>query len=301
MMRYSVIGDWGTSRLRLFRIEADKVVDRREGPGIAALPAPPEEVLRQALAAWRGDGAPKAIRLCGMVGSRNGWIEVPYADCPADARTWRAGAASAMLDDDVVTILPGLACSDAAGVPDVMRGEETQIFGAVALDPALGRGRHVLVLPGTHSKWVVVEDGHIVTFRTFLTGELFALLSDHSTLTRAGNGEGSDADEAHGFAHGLARADSAILLGALFEARSAQLRADRSPAWARGFLSGLIIGREIGEALDLFAPQDRVSLIGDPILVERYDQAMARRGLIANLLDGDRCALAGLTLSEQDS
>ena len=301
MTRYSVIGDWGTSRLRLFRIEGGHVVDRREGPGIAALPAAPEVVLRQALAGWRGDGVPEAIRLCGMVGSRNGWIEVPYADCPADARTWRAGAGSILLDDIAVTILPGLACSDAAGVPDVMRGEETQIFGAVALDAALGRGRHVIILPGTHSKWVVVEDGRVLTFRTFLTGELFALLSDHSTLTRAGNGRGDDTDEAQGFAHGLARADDAILLGGLFEARSAQLRADRSPAWARGFLSGLIIGREIGEGLDLFAPRGMVSVIGDPILVGRYNQAMARRGAIANPLDGDRCALAGLTLSEQAS
>ncbi|USI74503.1 2-dehydro-3-deoxygalactonokinase [Sphingomonas morindae] len=302
MMRYTIVGDWGTSRLRLFRLEAGAVTDRRDGPGIAALPDTPEAVLRAAIAPWRDDGPPASISLCGMIGSRNGWRDVPYVACPADAAAWAAGAARLDFDGSEVAIMPGLACADARGVPDVMRGEETQIFGAMALDPALGRGRHRIALPGTHGKWAEVEDGAVRGFRTYLTGELFALLRDHSTLARAGAGPAEAPDEAvaaerAGFAAGLAEAEATPLAGALFQTRSRQLREARSQAWALGFLSGLVIGAEVAAATA--EPQaGAVMLIGDPALAGRYAEALARRGLATHLGDGDACARAGLALWE---
>ncbi|MEG3175065.1 2-dehydro-3-deoxygalactonokinase [Sphingomonas sp. RB3P16] len=297
-MSYRIVGDWGTSRLRLFRIEDDRIVARGDGPGIGTLDGTPEAALRAAVAPWRAAGDPQSIALCGMVGSRNGWAEVPYVACPADAATWLAGATQLSLDAVPVTIMAGLVCTAPSGGPDVMRGEETQLFGAIALDPVLARGRHRIGLPGTHSKWATIEDGRIVAFQTFFTGELFALLRDGSTLLRAAaSGAIDDADEAAGFAHGLARAsEGERLIGALFEARSAQLIDARSPSWATGYLSGLLIGREIAELAP--APGETVSLIGDPRLAARYDRALAARGIAATLLDGDACALAGLALLE---
>ena len=296
MSGYRVAGDWGTSRLRLFRIVNGVVVDNVVGPGIGGLAGSPADALRTALAGWRQTSEPDSIRLCGMVGSRNGWIELPYVDCPADRAAWSAGAAKIDLDGISVAVMPGLACTTPRGAPDVMRGEETQIFGAMAIDAALRQGRHLIALPGTHSKWAMVDDGVVTGFQTFLTGELFALLCDHSILTRAAS---DDADEGadDGFAAGLARSRDGELLGSLFEARSAQLRAGRSAAWAREFLSGLIIGNEIVGALSGFAA-DHVGLIGDPGLTARYAHALAVHGHPTTPYDGDACALAGLALPE---
>ncbi len=300
MRPYRVVGDWGTSRLRLFRIEGDAVVDRAEGPGIGALDAAPADVLRAVLAPWRIEGEPGSIRLCGMVGSRNGWVDVPYVDCPADLATWAAGAVTMRLDGIPVSIMAGLATLDAHGVPDVMRGEETQIFGAIRNDPALGTEVRTIALPGTHSKWAVIEDGRIMRFRTFLTGELFALLRDRSTLTRAAApSPDNEDDEPTGFAHGLMRArEGGHLLGALFSTRAMQLRSGRSHGWAVGFLSGLIIGREVAEAVAAFPATHEIALVGDPALAARYLPALAAHGLTATLHDGDACALAGLALPE---
>lgn len=296
--RYHVVGDWGTSRLRLFRIEEGVVVDRVFGPGIGQLSATPVDTLSATLATWRETGDPAAIRLCGMVGSRNGWIDVPYVDCPADVAGWRAGAATLDLAGIPVTIMPGLACTTPRGAPDVMRGEETQLFGAVAIDGALRSGRHLIALPGTHSKWATIEDGRVASLQTFLTGELFALLRDHSILIRAATpGDTDSVHEDEGFEAGLLRARDGDLLGSLFEARSAQLRAGRSPSWALGFLSGLIIGCETIAATAM-SDTVRIGLIGDPRLTARYAQALAAQGHATTPYDGDACALAGLALLE---
>lgn len=301
MSGWHVVGDWGTSRLRLFRMDGDTVIDRVEAAGIGASDQPPEAVLRASLAAWRLAGDPARIVLCGMVGSRNGWHEVPYVNAPADAAAWRDGAMTTALDGIPVTLLAGLAGKTPAGAPDVMRGEETQLFGAMALGSLAG-GRGRIALPGTHSKWASVADGRIGAFQTFFTGELFALLRDRSILTRAALPDappGDTADEQAGFAHGLDRARDGALVGALFEARSAQLCAGRSPAWALGYLSGLLIGREIAEAVAGDDDDGAIALIGDPALCARYTRALAAFGREAIVLDGDACVLAGLSMGNK--
>ena len=174
-----------------------------------------------------------------------------------------------------------------------MRGEETQIFGAMALDPRLASGKHIVLLPGTHSKWVWLDDGAIVRFRTSMTGELYALLGQSSLLAagEAGSNEGE------GFAAGLLRAgQGAAPSVALFEARAAQLLDGRTVDWARGFVSGLLIGAEIAE----MAPHDTVLAIGDPALVVRYNEALAQRGVQMRSMDGEACAIAGLRLLDDD-
>lgn len=292
MSGYRILGDWGTTRLRLFRFEGDVIADRAFGDGIGTPGIVPEAVLRTALAPWRADGAPASIRLCGMVGARDGWREAPYADCPATRTDWLAAATTLTLDGVPVSIMAGLACTDADGVPDVMRGEETQLYGALALSPDLAAGRHIVILPGTHSKWAVIEEGAITGFRTILTGELFALLRQHSTLAR-GPAAGEAAVEAEGFAAGLVRAENGVL-SALFGARAMQLRGGKTPDWALGYLSGLVIGGEIAEMRGMLGGAEGVTIIGDPRLGDLYAQAFARIGVAVRRLEGDACVLAGL-------
>lgn len=226
-----ILGDWGTSRMRLFLVQGEHVIDRSDGLGIGALAVAPIEALRAAVAGWLPQ-APRHVTLCGMAGSRNGLIEVPYAECPASPTVWARQAVDLTLDGLGVTIVPGLACRGAWGAADVMRGEETQIFGAIEREPQLANGWHLLILPGTHSKWAVIEDGAVVRFQTFITGELFALLRDHSTLTRAGDRDddrGSDADLALPAGAGGARAaGDRARRKRLLDCRAAEVRRHQS-------------------------------------------------------------------------
>lgn len=293
MSDYSVIGDWGTSRLRLFRVQNGAIVARRDGQGIGAVGKEAEAAFAQAIAPWLQEGAPTAITLCGMVGARDGWVETPYANCPADLAGWRAAATRLYWNGAPLAIMAGLACVADDGVPDVMRGEEAQIFGAIARDPALGEGRQLIVLPGTHSKWALVEHGRVFAFRTVPTGELFGLLRDSSTLG-VKESSGDAAQEAAGFAEGLARAQDSRVLAGLFAARAMRLRAGRSADWASGYLSGLLIGGEIVEMRALFGAEAGVTVIGDARLGDLYALALTAQAVVARQLDGDACALAGL-------
>ena len=283
----AIVGDWGSSRLRLWRLQGGGVAARREAAGVlqtddhAAL-------LRDTI----GDWTETRVILCGMAGARGGFREVPYVACPASPAEWRRGAADFAMAGFDVRIAAGLS-RDRDGRPDVMRGEETQVFGAMSLDPALAEGKHVIVLPGTHSKWVQLESGRIARFRTFMTGELFALLAG-SSLARGGE-HGGNADE--GFAEGLARAGTRVALSAaLFEARAAQLVSGRSGAWARAFVSGLLIGSEIAEV----APDGPVLVIGAQELAGRYGHALAGLGVEVHRMDDEACAIAGLRGLDDD-
>jgi 2-dehydro-3-deoxygalactonokinase len=283
-----VIGDWGSTRLRLWRVEAGRAVERREGTGMLDC-GDPAQVLASAMDGW----APDRVILSGMAGARGGLHEAPYLPCPVTSDKWRAATVNAVFRGSRLRIAAGLACRDSSGRPEVMRGEEAQLFGAMALDPGLASGKHLILLPGTHSKWVRLDEGAITEFRTWTTGELFALLGNSSLLAGCACGIGED----EGFAAGLVRArEGRALSSALFEARSVQLVDSKSGAWARGFVSGLLIGAEIADA----APQELVRVIGDEALIARYADALAHSRVEARLIAGETCAIAGLRLLDGD-
>ena len=292
-VRRSVLCDWGSSRLRAFLDVDGAIVDRREGAGIAALDEPPIVALRRTIDSWRASGDFAQVILCGMVGSRNGMIEVPYVAAPIAAAAWAERSVSHREDDLDLIIAPGVCGHGASGAPDVMRGEEAQIFGAFRCHAPLIQGHHVILLPGTHSKWVDVRDGEISSFQTFITGELFALLRDRSSLMRAGE-SGGEADT--GFTSGLERAGRVGLAASLFETRSAQLLQDRTRGWAGAFLSGLLIGDEVATMVRARAIRTPVTVIGEPNLSALYRQALRHNGVETAELDGDRCVIAGLRL-----
>lgn len=291
----TIFGDWGSTRLRLYLRQGKSVLDRRDGPGIGALTSSPERTFLDLVGDWR-EARPAGAMLCGVVGSRMGWVEAPYAPCPGTANELRERILTIEAEGLPVSIIPGLSCINPLGSPDVMRGEETQILGALALDPALRHGRHLLVLPGTHCKWTLVEDGAVVRFLTAPVGETFALLRQYSSLAAgvAADVQGSQA----GFAMGLARIIAhgpALLPHLLFETRSRQLLESLPPDDAMGFLSGLLIGADAAAARTWFGDLGQVTLIGAPGLNQFYGQAIASLGGQSTAIDGEAAVLAGLT------
>jgi 2-dehydro-3-deoxygalactonokinase len=226
---------------------------------------------------------------CGMVGSRQGWLQVPYVDCPASLTGLSDHLGTISLES--LWIVPGVATRDPAGIPDVMRGEETQLLGAVAPDEA----GVLAVLPGTHSKWARVEHGRIVDFTTFMTGEIYAVLIDHSMLGRlAGHEPGRFSRDA--FTQGVARGlDEGELSHDLFGARTLSLTGALASDDVADWLSGLLIGREARAAREwaLRAGIDAslVRIIGSDMLAERYEIALGDAGVLAQRATHDAAAL----------
>jgi 2-dehydro-3-deoxygalactonokinase len=282
-------GDWGTSRLRLFLCDdAGAVLARAEGPGAAAGNC--HETFAQLTAQW--DAKLPAI-LCGMVGSTIGWREVPYLACPSKAGTIAGAMLRFESDGRTIFIVPGLSCRNPVGTPDVMRGEETQILGALRLQPALARDRQLICLPGTHTKWAEVADGAVMGFQTALSGELFDLLARDSVLARD---SGPVAADSAAFRQGLDLArehHTAGLLHLLFSTRARQVTGEMAKVDAASYLSGLVIGADVNAARALFSA-DSVTLICSPALVALYGRALAHYGLQSAAIDGDQAALAGL-------
>ncbi len=284
--------DWGTTNRRAWRIAPGGEVEEgfADAGGVLAITAGgfPDAVafLRQRL----GD---LPMLMGGMIGSDRGWRAVPYVLCPADTRSIAAGI---QWIDPRTGIVPGVA-QERRDAPGVMRGEEVQIIGALALGDL---PRDALVcLPGTHAKWVRLEDGRIEGFATWMTGELYALIRDHSVLapqlggeTRAVPGSGPGL----GFAAGVVASGEGDPLGQLFRIRAAAML-DAPLADAPGFASGLLIGAEVRAGMALMHGETPC-LIGRPDLTARYAAAIAQvLGQVQDeprVIDGDTAFRAGI-------
>lgn len=271
--------DWGSSHLRIHRAEGGSIRETRQAAtGAKGLSGP--ELYRVALRAEAGDWLADATRILvtGMATRRGGWRETPYLPCPADPAGLLGAAVEDKIDGVPVTLLPGI--MDPEG-PDVMRGEEVQILG-------MGLRDAVAILPGTHSKWVEIRGGAIVRFRTFLTGEIYALLRERSLAGQLAEGD----DAGPGFEAGLDSTETAPF-AAIFGARAAVLTGGMSPAAVPGYLSGLLIGAEVTEGLALMPPGAmHLHLAGEPDLVALYVRALARQGH-ADPYPAERASVAG--------
>lgn len=272
--------DWGTSSFRAYRLRADgAVLERREATrGILQVEAGGfADVLRDAVGDWIAAGE-RRVLLSGMVGSRQGWVEAPYVPCPAGLAELAVGLASVPFGDAEVKLVPGLSAADPHGVPEVMRGEETQVMGASM--PA-----SLVCLPGSHSKWARVSAWQIEGFTTHLTGEAFAALRGHTILGRTmRDGDGSPA----AFDRGVARAGEADgLLHHLFGVRSLGLFGQLADTDAADYLSGLLIGHEVRSAMPQGAA---VHLIGAAALCARYARAIELCGGRASIDEGEAAA-----------
>ncbi|MBV9079238.1 MAG: 2-dehydro-3-deoxygalactonokinase [Methylobacteriaceae bacterium] len=289
-MRFVAV-DWGTSRFRALLAANGRILERRETDhGIARLRAGDHAaVFERAAGAWLAREPDLPVLLVGMVGSREGWAEAPYARCPAGPREIAAALAPVDLGQGRRgAIVPGLR-TERDGAVDVMRGEETHLLGAGVADG-------LVCLPGTHCKWARVEAGRVADFATFLTGELYGLLREQSMVGRPAR---EPADPA-GFALGLAAArDEAArpgggLLQRLFGARAAAVTGRLAPEALGPYLSGLLTGFEIAGALKAFDPPAVVTVVADPPRAALYEEALAAFGLGCRIRGQDETLLAGL-------
>ena len=279
--------DWGTTSLRAALIAPDGGIVARHASadGIMAAGGRSFEAIFTGLAApWLAAHPHAAALACGMIGSRQGWLEAPYVACPAGFADLAGSLAWTTAGGTRVGFVPGLSWQDA----DVMRGEETQIAGAMA---GLGVASGMFVLPGTHSKWAVVEEGRVTAFRTFMTGEVFATLRRHSILGRLMPAEDPPFDDA-AFTEGCRRAGQGAILHALFSARTEGLFGRLAGEALPSYLSGLLVGEEVREAL-MLAPTTAVYLVGSRVLAAPYGRALALHGVAHTVVDGD-AAFAGL-------
>lgn len=273
--------DWGTSSLRVYRLATDgAVVDKRSAPlGILAVQDGRfAAALESQIGDWLAAGESLVV-MSGMIGSRQGWKEAPYAHCPAGVAEIARAMVSVEWERGSAWIAPGLTCNDEHGVPDVMRGEEVQIIGALHL---LGVTDGWFCLPGTHSKWAQVREGRIVRFATFMTGEVFAVMKAHSILGRM-MAEGELDHDA--FDAGLERADeTGGLLHHLFGVRARGLFGEIDGRQSAAYLSGLLIGHELR-----CVPEQPgvVHVLGAEALARLYLHALRTRGFEARLVDAD--------------
>jgi 2-dehydro-3-deoxygalactonokinase len=308
MLAQLIALDWGTTSLRAYKLAADGVVleQRSLSSGIMQLPKTPriingrecadgfELAFDEACGDWLDAQPDLPVIACGMVGSAQGWNEAAYCETPANVANLGNSLQTVIsIRGTVVHIVPGVI--QRSRLPNVMRGEETQVLGVLQNLPVEAGADLLIGLPGSHSKWVDVVDGCITRFDTFMTGEVFAVLSEHSILGRTQ--QVSATFDAQAFDRGVQIAQSADgelgVLSTLFSARTLGLTGELSPTAQADYLSGLMIGHELAA---LASAQRRrrnnpnlpsIILIGNAQLCVRYRRAL------------DACGFTKVTLAEQ--
>ncbi len=302
---YIIAGDWGTSTLRLYLIElvhgsSAVLLDTKGGPGVSIINSDPaasfSAVLAGEIGGWLAAYNVKRVILSGMIGSSIGWREAPYTECPASCSAHVKAEVTLAIGDVPVSIMGGLQTQSLTGLSDTMRGEETQLLGLSTLIRGGTNKSQIVALPGTHNKWALLENGEVVNFITGFTGELFAVLREH-TILLAGD-EALDLS-ANDFERGVqAIIDSqADLVHLLFNVRARQLVERETGVSSLAYMLGMIIGSDIRGALALFSGQPSDSLASIVVLgaeqhTQTYDRALKCFGIESDSLDAEEVALA---------
>jgi len=276
--------DWGSTNLRAWHYQDGVCLDeRRSEAGVTRLgDRTPGEVFASVTAGWPVNDVP--VVMAGMVGSNAGWLSVPYLSCPV-ALGEIAGRLTRV--EDKAWIVPGLSVERADNY-NVMRGEETQLLGAVELQPA-----PLYVMPGTHAKWVQMEQDRVLDFRTVMTGELHHLLLKQSLI---GAGLPEQQENAAAFHEGVqVGSNDASILSRLFEVRASHVLGARDRRHISDFLSGLLIGHEVAlMTQQANATSQPITIIAGSALAQRYQQALQFIGMDSVTLEGDRAFQHGI-------
>ena len=284
--------DWGTTRLRAWLLAPDgKVIARGESDrGMGHLePREFENALLEVVSLWLSDSLRTDVIICGMAGARQGWREAPYRETPCEPMRSGTQVPVEALDCRLkVWIVPGL-CQ--RNPPDVMRGEETQVAGLLYSNPDL---EGPVCLPGTHSKWVHIGRGRIETFRTFLTGEMFALLAEKSILRHSVSADDWDEGD-FTLAVKEAAANPASIMGRLFELRAGPLLGNQIATSTKSRLSALLIGAELAASQEFWQGKE-VQIIGGEVAAT-YGKALEVLGCRTVIKDAERLTLAGLAMA----
>jgi 2-dehydro-3-deoxygalactonokinase len=290
-----IVADWGTTRFRAYLVKGETILDEvSSDDGVSALqPGEHAEVFRRECGRWLEAEPNAAVLLVGMVGSREGWVMAPYAICPAGP----VEIAHAMIPVELGKgrkghIVPGLFCEPFRGAADVMRGEETLALGSGVRDG-------LVCSPGTHPKWIAMKDGRIERFATYMTGEMYSLLLDHSMIGRPA----TEPEDPAGFDLGLDAAERNSgdaddrrvgLLHLLFGARAAVVSGHMKSDLLRPYLSGLLTGDELNGALSQFRHPSPVTVLADFPRAALYERALARRGVETTTRSPKAALFAGL-------
>ncbi len=295
--RYIAV-DWGTSNLRAFLIaHTGRVIATKSSEqGMKTLRQDEfEGALVSLVSDWEADSLP--ILIAGMAGARGGWQEVPYQTLPLNLFDLASHCYAVTCEQrQSVYIVPGLKGIGLSEYPDVMRGEEVQLLGVDQLLTEQGHSRWAFCMPGTHCKWGRVESGMLSSFSTTMTGELFELLATHSSLSSPSQGAGEFCQQAFIEGVGLAK-QKGDLLHHLFSCRSRVVTNQMPSQQVRSYLSGMLIGSDCAAMVkDLMVSEDKLCLIGDPGLSQRYQDALALFGIKADLLEASQASVAGLNL-----
>lgn len=287
MHKHWIAIDWGTSNFRAFLMKDSLCVATTHAP-CGLLNVPDRQfaaALQPLIQPWLDKYPTLPLLMAGMVGSQQGWLEVPYVALPAGGEQLAAQVATVNTPwGSPCQIIAGVSGPNAFGLPDVMRGEEVQLTGLAALHP---QAQHCVILPGTHSKHAFLLNGQIRHFSTFMTGEIYAVMLNHSLL---GRDLPEPSDDASAFALGVSHAPAApFLSNALFSARTLRLDGTLPPADVASYLSGLLIGAEL-----LALPETQAWIVGSPALTERYTRAASQMGISLQPADGNDCFIEGM-------
>lgn len=291
----SVVGlDWGTTHRRAYALNAQGICVQELSDNEGALASKGRFPQALALALQQLQVTPQLVVMAGMVGSALGWHEVPYVDdsVPLGALARHLYAVNDAAGTAPCVMVPGYRVRNQWGQPDVMRGEETQLLGAIALGHTSGW----FVLPGTHSKWVELKDARIVQLRTYMTGELYELLSHHGTVAAA-IGSAPSVWDAAAFADGVRAAGQGTLSHQIFSCRARVVCGDMPAASTKAYLSGLLIGSELQDVMR--GPQGaplttQFKLICSPELAVHYQTAASQLHLATEVLDAKAAFIAAI-------
>jgi 2-dehydro-3-deoxygalactonokinase len=273
--------DWGTSSLRAYLLADDgAILERKQATNgiLAVKDGAFDAAMEELIGEWPSS---LPVIASGMITSRQGWVEVTYVSCPADVSQLAMGVVEkTSARGRHLHFVPGMSREGRDGIPDVMRGEEVQVFGAVQ------GGQELFVAPGTHSKWIDVRDGAITGFATYMTGEVYAVMRQHSILGRLMAGDTHDeAAFKRGAEAGLR--EPAALLHRLFSARTLGLFGKLLEASLASYLSGLLIGAETGHAMQVRSGPFRCTILGNENLSRLYELVLKLAGIECHAAEPD--------------
>lgn len=297
-----IAGDWGNSHLRLYLCEMQSdgranLLDNRTGPGVQQVDNDFDSVFFSTSGDWLEQYGNIQVILSGAIGSNIGWRHTPYLSCPVGATEIAAGGVRFVVRGINFYLLSGVKAQNPIGSADVMRGEELQLLGWLELNSAYMTGNRLLVLPGTHNKWLWVTDGQLLTFLTAYTGELFKLLSERSILVSDAGPLEIDNSVFCSGVQAIQNHSEAQLVHTLFSTRSKQVLGEMPAGDATAYLSGLVIGADVAGAIKIFRRRSvtlpPVVIIGEPRLANLYRLTLQQMNVDTTCLDVTTIALSG--------
>jgi len=302
-----IVIDWGTSRLRAYLCRLTSanhlhLIDTKFGLGVTKCQRNFESELFDCIAPWLNKFGQLPIQMTGQIGSSIGWKETAYLSCPVTTDTISNSCLTFTCRNSDISIVPGVSCKIDDEHHDVMRGEELQVLGWLNLQPNNLKGKHLICLPGTHTKWVLVENGKIILFKTAMTGELFDLLNNQSVLIQTPSNEYNEAAFKKGAKYTL---DSKLgnFSHGVFSVRSNQLFGKLSQQEASSYLSGLLIGSDVRAAInasewDIFS-LNNVIIIGAEQLSHIFQTALSMQNINSVICNAEKSIISGFSKLNQ--